>query len=94
MPEQQESIDAEVAGQKLSVKVGSLNTLATVLTLIMVSLIGWILFTHSADARDGTKEHVGALKEMVTVQREANCLNSIPNDRKPDSAEFCKRISR
>lgn len=91
---EQEQIDADVAGQKVSIKTNSLNTLATVLTLIMVSTIGYILLAHSTDARDGTKELIGALKEVVTVQREANCLASIPNDRKPDGAEFCKRISR
>lgn len=90
----QEQIDADVAGQKVSIKTNSLNTLATVLTLIMVSVIGYIMFTHSADARDGTKELIGTLKDVVTVQRESNCLASIPNDRKPDGAEFCKRISR
>jgi hypothetical protein len=82
-----EEANLEVAGQKIHLKSVALNTLLTIFVAIGVSLIGYMLFHHVAQA-DAT------LKEMVQAQRENNCLISIPEKDREYKAEFCKRITR
>lgn len=75
-------VDLKVAGQEVRLKnIKSLNTLATVATLIVVCLIGYALYTHAQDSKDdrreflqAIKEQTSAIKEQTDVQREGNCL--------------------
>ena len=77
--EQQVGADVavEIAGQKVNLRnVKSLNTLATMATLILTCVVGWIIFTHSSEAKDGLKEIAAELKvsnkETAAVLKEAN----------------------
>lgn len=89
MPDQ-EQFDAKIAGQEVSIRAGSLNTVATVFTLMLVTGIAYAQYTHAQDARE-----LGAVfREMVQVGREQNCLLSLPQDKREERAEFCKRITR
>jgi hypothetical protein len=88
-------VAVEVAGQKVNLKnVKSINTLATILTLVLVSLVAFVVWTHSGDTKEASKELTGALKEMTQAARESNCLMALPMDRRADTVELCKRISR
>ena len=56
-------VAVEIAGQKVNLRnVKSLNTLATIATLIIVFLIGYIIFTHTLDAKESGKEIAAELK--------------------------------
>jgi len=79
-----------------SFKVSSanLNTLFTVLGFILTALIAWVLFNHTNDTKDASKELASAMKEMTQAAREQNCLISLPQDRREQNSEICKRISR
>jgi hypothetical protein len=100
MAEEKGELDATIAGQKLSLRNVSLNTLATVLTLLIVILIAYVLYTHQQDAKEASAGFVTAIKEQTIVQREqtvvmreANCLQGYQGP--PDGkASFCKTISR
>lgn len=97
--DQQATNGADVAvdafGVKANVKnVKSLNTLATVATLILMSVFGYAFYVHASETKDAGKELVSALKEMTQVAREANCLNSMPQERRERDTELCKRLSR
>lgn len=86
-------VEVEVAGQKLNVKnIKSLNTFATVATLILVCVLGYAFYVHAGETKDQSKELVNALKEMTQAAREQNCLISLPMDRR--DPELCRRISR
>lgn len=93
-------LSADIAGQHLTLKNAPVNTIATMATLILVSLIAYVLYGHQQDARDGSASFVGAIKEQTMVQkeqtvvlREANCLQSYQGP--PDGkASFCKQIAR
>ncbi len=90
-------LSVKVAGQEVNVRnVKSLNTLATITTLIAVCVGGFAIYTivaaHAAETKDASRELVQALKEMTQTAREQNCLISMPQDRR--DAELCKRISR
>lgn len=87
-------LTARVAGQELAIKGVSINTIATVATLMLVTVLGVLYYYHGADTREASKELVGALKEMTQAAREQNCLISMPQDRREQNAEICKRISR
>lgn len=87
----------KVAGQEVNIRnVKSLNTIATVTTLLLVCVAitgGYLMFTaHAAETKDASKELVQALREMTTAAREQNCLISMPMDRR--DPELCKRLSR
>lgn len=94
----QEELNADIAGQKLSLKSQSLNTVITILTFVIVAVIavsGYSLFvTHASDTKEASKELSLALKEITQAAREQNCLISLPQDRRQANAELCKRISR
>ena len=106
--EQQVGADVavEIAGQKVNLRnVKSLNTLATMATLLLTCVVGWIIFTHSSEAKDGLKEIAAelkvsnkelseVLKEMARASRETNCLLAMPPEKRAENVELCKRISR
>lgn len=93
-------LDAVIAGQKVSLKNVSINTIATAATLIIVCLIAYVLYTHQQDAREASASFVMAIKEQTTVQkeqttvmREANCLQSYQGPA-AEKGPFCKTIAR
>lgn len=86
-------VDLNIAGQQVKLKnIKSLNTLATVATLLCVVLIGYVLYTHTADDKEAKKELTMAIRELSQSAREQNCLISMPIDRR--DPELCKRLSR
>jgi len=99
-------VAVEIAGQKVNLRnVKSLNTLATVATLFVTCFGVYILFTHQADAREGGKEVAlvlkesnkelsEVLKELARATREQNCLLSLPQEKRNENVELCKRIAR
>lgn len=99
--EPQEELDADIAGQKLKIKTASLNTIATVATLVVVCLIAYVLFEHRMDAKAGGLAMTDAVLNMVKAQqdttrahRETNCLMGIPEAQRESKADWCKRISQ
>ena len=70
-------VAVKIAGQEFNLRnIKSLNTLATVTNLIGVCLIGYMLFIHQVDAKDGVKEVAAELKaankEAAIERREAS----------------------
>ena len=95
MADEQQSIEATnpVLGS-LKVSSSNLNTLFTILGFILTALIAWVLYNHTNDSKAASKELAGVMKEMTVAAREQNCLISLPQDRREQNAELCKRISR
>ena len=103
-------VNVEVAGQKVAIRnVKSLNTLATVATLIVVICgftIGWNLLDAHAKGGDKREEALTvALKELARSHREAsrdqvkeqrmlNCLIVADQKDRRRAFEDCERISR
>jgi hypothetical protein len=86
-------VEVEIAGQKVNLKnVKSLNTLATVATLILVCVLGYAFYVHAGETKDASKDLVQALKEMTSAAREQNCLISMPMERR--DPELCRRLAR
>jgi hypothetical protein len=86
-------IDLKLAGQEVKLKnVKSLNTLATVATLIVACVLGYAFYVHAGETKDASKELVLALREMAQAAREQNCLISVPIERR--DPELCRRLSR
>jgi len=96
-----EEVSAEVAGQKIRITGQRLNDLFTILTFVLICLIGYVLYTHQQDAKDAAKEFVGAIKEQTiavreqtVAARENNCLQRFEQKDRPQQYEFCKQLSR
>ena len=57
-------VAVEIAGQKVNLRnIKSLNTLATVATLIVACVLGYIVVVHAGDSKDSAKEIAKELKE-------------------------------
>lgn len=90
-----EELDAQIAGQRLTLKNAPVNTILTVATFVLVILIAYVLYGHQQDARDANaafvsavKEQTGAVKEQTIALREQNCLQ-----RRVDP-ETCRQLAR
>lgn len=101
MGNQQEKFTAKVGGQEVSVTTSNLNTVATVVTLMIVTGIAVAMYMQSLVARDAkddfrmiTREVVVALKEMTIATREQNCMLAFPPERREANVELCKRMAR
>lgn len=95
MADENQTIEASnpVIGS-LKVTSANLNTLFTILGFVVMVLVAWVLYNHTTDAKDASKELATVMKEMTIAAREQNCLISLPQDRREQNAELCKRIAR
>lgn len=99
--QQQQEVSAQTAFGSFAFKGSSLNTLATVATLVIVCLIGYALYAHTLDARvsgeafvAAIKEQTAAVKDQTVAAREQNCLMRFSQNERIERAEFCRQISR
>ena len=70
-------VAVEIAGQKVNLRnIKSLNTLATVTTLIVTALLTYMVFVHTTEAKDNAKEIAKELKdankEVANALKESN----------------------
>lgn len=100
MPDNVGELNAEIAGQKFSLKDAPVNTIATLATLLLVVLIAYAFYTHQQDTKESgqgfvaaLKEQTTAMKEQTTVLREANCLTAYQGPVQ-DKERFCKSVTR
>jgi hypothetical protein len=94
MDQPQQELTADTAIGKFNFRGQSLNTLATVATLIAAILVAYIVYGHAGDTKETNKELVGAIKEMAQASREQNCLMRFEMKERQDRAEMCKQIAR
>lgn len=90
-----EELDAQIAGQRLTLKNAPVNTIVTLATFVLVILIAYVIYTHQQDAREANatflaavREQTLAVKEQTNALREQNCVA-----RKVDP-ETCRQLSR
>jgi type VI protein secretion system component VasK len=71
-----ESVEADTILGKYKVTGANVNTLITILGFVMICLIAWTLYAHTADAKEGDKETAKALREsnaeVAKALRESN----------------------
>lgn len=48
----------------------------------------------AAALRESNKEFIKVLQELIQVTREQTCLLSLPQNRRPQDADICKKLSR
>lgn len=95
-------VDLKIAGQEVRLKnVKSLNTIATVTTLIMVSVLSYAYYVHAEDTKmhantflQSMREHTSAVREQTIAQREQNCLMRFDLKDRLERADFCKQVAR
>lgn len=97
-----EEVELAVGDKKLKVR-GS-DILTSVIGMFMFAglvLLGYTLWEHKTDAKEGTAAVVSAVKEMsaaqlkmIAAQREQNCLIAMPQDVRPQQAQFCKQVTQ
>ena len=95
-------VDLQIAGQGFKFRnVKSLNTLATVATLILCILIGYVVFEHKTDARaEGVAlaqrdaQLSSAIREMASSNRVLSCLMATKQDDREAKLAQCERMAR
>lgn len=99
--EEKGELTAKVAGQEVSLKNVSLNTIATVTTLVAVGVLLYVAVTHSQEAKDSGRAFVEAIKEQTksqleqtSVMREQTCIMRFDQKDRQTNADFCKQIAR
>ena len=92
--------ELEVAAGDKKIKIRGSDWL-TIVGVAVGVLVLYMLFEHKNDAKDASnqfagvvKEMVVAQKEMVSAQREQNCLIAFSQEVREKNSEFCKRLSR
>lgn len=88
-------------GAEIKTPVGSLSfngkktaEFIAVLSLVSLVLIGYVLFEHKEDTHRKDEALLSTLREMVSAQREQNCLIAMPQNEREARSELCKRLSR
>lgn len=92
--QQEQELSADTAIGKFAFKGSSLNTLATVATLIVVCLIAGIGYGHTQDTKEISKDLANAMRDMAQATREQNCLLRFDQKDRQANADFCKQLSR
>lgn len=96
----EQTVDVQLAGQKVKITGHDVNLIVTVLSAIGIALLLWVAVAHQQDARDASAAFVAAIKEQTAsqreqtgVMREANCLQSYQGP-PAEKASFCKQVTR
>ena len=96
-----DQLNVKAFGAEGSIKTSSLNTVATVATLMIVTGLAVAMYQAGISAREArdefkiiTREVVSALREMTQATREQNCLMAFPPERREANMDLCKRVSR
>lgn len=93
-----EKVEVGTGGIKISTRKGDLINLLNAAGLAVLLYGG---YTHTVDAKDdrmafvqAIKENTKAMREQVSAQRVANCLNSMTPEQRQDPRllEFCKSL--
>lgn len=92
--------ELEVAAGDKKIKIRGSDWL-TIVGVAVGVLVLYMLFEHKNDAKDASnqfagvvKEMVVAQKEMVSAQREQNCIMVFAQEVREKNSEFCKRMAR
>lgn len=98
MADEQQELEVAVGDKKLRFRGSDWLSLLGVSVGV---LLLYMLFEHRMDAKAQgqdfhalIKEMVVAQRDMVSAQREQNCLLRFPQDQRDTRYEFCKTIAR
>src|SRR3990167_2401686 len=85
MPEPTESVEADTAFGKFKISSANINTLATIVTLILVSVIAYVINAHAGDAKETGKAVAQELKEAnkevaATIKESNREISKVLND--------------
>lgn len=85
----------EVGGQKLNVtNVKSLNTMATIATLMICGFVLYFIWEHKIDDRQFKEQVVSAIKAQAESNRVLACLMATPQNEREAKLAQCERIAR
>lgn len=89
-----EEISGEIAGQKFSLRSVALNTVLTFLTFMVSFATAYVLYNHTGESKEVTRELSMAMKELAQANREQNCLLIFEQKDRQLNAANCKMLSR
>lgn len=96
MAEDAEGLTLEIDAAHKTAKVSGKQVaeVIAVLSLVTVMWMGWVLYTHSTEARAGVDRLNDALERMVQAQTQATCLLGFKESERAERRQWCEDIAR
>lgn len=98
MAENGQELELQAGDKKIKIRGSDWLSLFGVAVGVLVL---YMVFEHKGEEKDYRKEFITAVKEvavgqreMVSAQREQNCLIAVPADQREKQVEFCRRMAR
>lgn len=88
------SVEVDAAKKTLKITGKKTAEIIAILSAVGLMWVGWVLYTHSTEAKAGTDRMQDGIERMVRSQRELTCLLGFPEKDREHKTEFCKRVSR
>lgn len=96
MTEESESTSIELDAEHKTVKITGKKTaeLIAILSLVVMAWMGWVLWTHSGEAKAGVDKLNDAIERMVQSQVQATCLLGFAEAQREAKARWCEDLAR
>lgn len=96
MSEDENGTSIELDAEHKTLKVTGKKTaeLIAVLSLVVLAWMGWVLYTHSNEAKAGTERLGDAIERMVQAQIQGTCLLGFPEAQREAKARWCEDLAR
>lgn len=86
------TLDAEHKTVKISGKKTA--EIIAILSLVAMVWMGWVIFTHSAEAKTGVERLNDAMERMVQSQVQATCLLGFTESERGQRRQWCEDLAR
>lgn len=91
-----DSTSVELDAEHKTIKITGKKTaeIIAVLSLVVMGWMGWVLWTHSSEAKIGVDRLGDAIERMVQGQTQATCLLGFPEAQREAKARWCEDLAR
>lgn len=96
MAEETDSTSVEVDASKKTLKITGKKTAEIIAILLAIGGMwgGWVLYTHSTEAKAGQEKLHDGINRMVRAQLEMTCLLGFPEKEREAKGPWCRQLAR
>lgn len=88
------SVTLDASKKTLTVTGKKTAEIIAVLSLVVMAWMGWVLYTHSTEAKAGNERLGDAIERMVQGQTQATCLLGFPEAQREAKARWCEDLAK
>lgn len=92
----EESTSLTLDAEHKTVKISGKKTaeIIAILSLVAMVLMGWVLYTHSTEAKAGIDRLNDAIERMVQSQVQATCLLGFVEAERANRRQWCEDLAK